>query len=317
MDKNTRQEISNLLSRWGLTLGLEISPKPGMALLGFLAGNALADLIAFIINDPEKVRARSGEDVMIHQADSLLESLPAREKREIGRVLKKAFREALCEAFYDIDGQACFKQLPQQRWMGVPMEASFPHSGGRNLWHVRDPRIAEICRILHGWREAVKNNTPSASDDLQGMENAWLADTTLSELGRSFYNIVIVGYSPGQGRPGLDIPLFEAHVMRWGFERTWARLGEKLADPVNEAAWSSFIDLMLEGLADLFVHDDIADTITTDVENSLDDLARCLARLVAESGKLPKTSNERIDDIFWRAAQESRWWDGINFSPNP
>ena len=317
MDNNTRQDLSDLLSRWGLTLGFELSPKPGMALLGFLAGNAMADLIAFYINDPKKVRARSGEDSMTRLAEYLLESLSAGEKREIGRVLEKAFHEALCEAFYDIDGRACFKQLPQQRWMGVPMEASFPHSGGRNLWHVRDPRIAEICRILHGWREMVKNNTPNASDDLESIENVWLADTTLSELGGSFYNIVILAYSAGQGRPGSDIPLFEAHVMRWGFERTWARLGERLADPVFGAVWSKFVGLMLEGMADLFVDDDVADTISTDVGNSLDDLARCLARLVAESGKLRKTSNECIDDIFWRAAQESKWWDGLNFSPNP
>ncbi len=284
-----------------------------MALLGFLAGIALADLIAFIVVDPEKVRARSGEDGMIDQADVLIERLSAREIKEYGRVLEKCFRESLCEAIYDIDGQACFRQLPQTRWMGVPMEAIFPLSGGRNLWHVRDPRIAEICRILHGWREAVKNEISSPADDDEGMGSTWLAETTLSELGRSFYRIVIISYSAGQQRPGADIPLFEEHVMRWGFERTWARLGERLADPVYEAVWVRFVGLMLEGLADLFVDDDVADTISSDVGNSVDALARSLARLVAESGKVRKLSNERIDEIFWRSAQETKWWDGINF----
>ncbi len=61
------------------------------------------------------------------------------------------------------------------------------------------------------------------------------------------------------------------------------------------------------------VDDDVADTISSDVGNSVDALARSLARLVAESGKVRKLSNERIDEIFWRSAQETKWWDGINF----
>lgn len=295
-------EVAARLVCSGIALGIELGHTPGVAAIGYLAGNALAVMYPPAAGDVNRVLPEDSADG--DPAAALVAELSPIERRETGRLLDEAFRIALREALYDIGGQACFRGFPPGRWFGVPMQAVFPLAGGRNLWHVRDPRTVEICRLLHSWVDVQNQATPDMPGNIQKIAETWLSMQRLDDIGRAFLYSVVDPTTCGGEEPLCDLPLFETHLRRWAFERTWARLGELLAAAAYHGAWQAFCRLLVSG-AGAVVNDrqriDFTDRYT---EEDWCSLSFGLAQLIARSGVLRKASDECIWEVFGRAVME-------------
>jgi hypothetical protein len=102
---------------------------PGRAIIGGIATSILGQATGIDDSIGDAIGGVVGD-----QAGTLLGRFTPEEKAQIHQDLQTAFRDAFCEALYDIGGEACFAQAWKSSERDVPPPVVYPKSVGHHLF---------------------------------------------------------------------------------------------------------------------------------------------------------------------------------------
>lgn len=121
--------------------------------------------------------------------------------------IKTKYQNALVQAIMEIGGKQCFPHFKTRQL--VPMDIVYPLSGGRGLWHVRDPRCKVVCETLRQMIDFVEKSPAQLPTDPDYV-NRIIASSSFEDINNAFMGYI----SRNIGGIPKDIPHFEKHLQR-------------------------------------------------------------------------------------------------------
>ena len=184
--------------------------------------------------------------VIGERAGALLGRLTPAERRRVNHDLQAAFRDAFCEALYDIGGEVCFPDAWQGDGRDVPRQVVFSRSAGHYLWQRKDPLADQIGDFLHELVQALEDERLLPFESPQPVANVerYLNSSTPQELADEFFKALLVPYLEQSRVLFMEVPSFGPHLRRYLFDRTLVHLGEHLKQ--RPKAWRAFNRMLLE-----------------------------------------------------------------------
>jgi hypothetical protein len=101
--------------------------------------------------------------------------------------VKINYQNALVNAIMDIGGKQCFPHYKSLQL--VPMEIVYPLSGGRGLWHVRDPRCKIVCETLRKIVDFVRKQPEQLPVD-RDYVNGIRASSSFEDINNTFIDFI-------------------------------------------------------------------------------------------------------------------------------
>jgi hypothetical protein len=290
---------------------------PAGIFVGHLIGIGSEELLKEIFPDlPEKVAGAVGDTIsdlvneQFKKTKEALDKLESTERQQIGYELQTAFRDALCEALYDVGGEKCFKKEWRNKRV-VPPGVTYPlTSQGNQLWQKKSPLAEQVCWCLDAMVKAVKAQQllplEPPADKPGAMVSSYLNAETPRTLNEAFFTQVIAPYL-NQYKALLDeLPDFKQHLHSYLLDRTLAHLGDLLKQ--RPEVWRTFLRLMLEdlrtGMRQLGIGqqetlkrlDELLDKSKGVI--TLADFGKAVADLMAAIGNIEKHQDEHFDVLM-------------------
>src|SRR6266567_6509149 len=313
-------------SMWGRISGSVIGYLlfgPAGIFVGHLMGVGSEELLKKIFPDlPEKVAGAVGDTLIdlvnerFKKTKEALDKLESTERRQIGYELQTAFRDALCEALYDVGGEKCFRKEWRNK-REVPSVVVYPLTPqGNQLWRKKDPLAKQVCWCLDAMVKAVKAQQllplEPPVDKPGAMVSSYLNAETPRTLNEAFFTQVIAPYLNEYKALLDELPDFKQYLHSYLLDRTLTHLGNLLKQ--RPEVWRTFLRLMLEDLRTDMLQlgigqqetlkrlDELLDKSRGAI--SLADLGKAVADLMTAIGNVEKHQDERLDELVTRVVKQ-------------